>query len=76
MLASHSPERDPVKAVDMMKMACARNDIRSCHNLSVLFKNGDGSVKPDPEQFEEYKAITTQLLKQKKAQFKKVFRNS
>jgi hypothetical protein len=65
-----------VQAVDMMKHACARNDIPSCHNLSVLFKNGDGLVKPDEAQFEEFKSITSMLLKQKKSQFKKVFRNS
>mmetsp|Transcript_1445 Transcript_1445/g.2773 ORF Transcript_1445/g.2773 Transcript_1445/m.2773 type:complete len:228 (-) Transcript_1445:249-932(-) len=74
--ASQSPERDPVKAVEMMKGACAHNDIPSCHNLSVLFKNGDGLVKADPQQFEEYKGLTSMLLKQKKSQFKKVFRNS
>ena len=75
-VASQSPERDPAKAVEMMKNACAHNDIPSCHNLSVLFKKGDGLVKADQAQFEEFKSLTEMLLKQKKSQFKKVFRNS
>ena len=65
-----------MQAVEMMKRACAQNDIPSCHNLSVLFKKGDGLVQADSAQHEEFKSITQMLLNQKKSQFKKVFRNS
>ena len=54
--------RDPPKALDLLKRACAGNHAPSCHNLAVLFRNGDKGVPADEAQFQAYKKKTEELV--------------
>ena len=54
--------RDPAKALDLLKKACAGNHAPSCYNLAVLFKQGEKGVAKDDEQFAHCKAKTEDLV--------------
>ena len=57
-------DRDPVKALKYFTMACEKNNnAKSCYNAAVMYKKGDGPVKPDPKLYEQFKEKTSRLYK-------------
>ena len=55
--------RDPQKAERLLKTACDRGShVTSCHNLAVMYKQGDEGVPVDDEKAEEYAKKTESLL--------------
>lgn len=54
--------RDPVAAKNYLELACDANFAPACHNLAVMFKNGDKGVPKDAAKFEEYSKRTKELI--------------
>ncbi len=54
--------RNPVRAAELLKVACDRNHAPSCFNLAVLYKHGDTGVNADAEKYEAYRLKTQALV--------------
>lgn len=55
--------RDPVRAEKLLQQACDRGGhVTSCHNLAVMYLNGDDGVPPDPVKAEIYKKLTKEKI--------------
>lgn len=51
------------KALDYLETSCDYGFVNACHNLAVMYKNGDG-VEKDEKKFEDFKEKTESLRKQ------------
>lgn len=51
--------RDPARAEKLLRVACDNGShVTSCHNLAVMYTQGDDNVPPNPELAELYKKKT------------------
>lgn len=60
--AASPVKRNPVEAKKYLELACDENFAPACHNLAVMFKNGDVGVPKDETKFEEYSKRTKDLI--------------
>jgi TPR repeat protein len=55
--------RDPKRAQALLQQACERGGhVTSCHNLAVMYSQGDDGVPPDEEKAEKYKRLTKEKI--------------
>ena len=55
--------RDPVRAEKLLQQACeSGGHVTSCHNLAVMYTQGDDGVAVDPEKAELYKSKTQEKI--------------
>ena len=55
--------RDPARAEKLLQKACdVGGHVTSCHNLAVMYTQGDDGVPADPEKAEKYKRITQEKI--------------
>lgn len=56
-----NPDRNPKLAQEFLQIACDRYHTESCHNLAVMYHQGDEGVEPNKELFEKYKKMTLKM---------------
>lgn len=55
--------RDPMRAEQLLKQACDKGGhATSCHNLAVMYSQGDDGISPNPELAEQYKKKTEETM--------------
>jgi TPR repeat protein len=55
--------RDPKRAEQLLQQACDRGGhVTSCHNLVVMYMNGDDGIEPNEEKAEHYKKLTSEKI--------------
>lgn len=55
--------RDPRRAQALLKQACDQGShVTSCHNLAVMYTQGDEGVEKDPKQAEVYAKKTQEMM--------------
>ena len=55
--------RDPSRAEKLLRQACdTGGHLTSCHNLAVMYSQGDDGVPVDLEMAEKYKKITSEKI--------------
>ena len=60
-----SVPRNPKKAESLLKMACdSASHVSSCHNLAVMYKQGDEGIPADAEKSDFYAKKTETLIHQ------------
>ncbi|KAL7580069.1 hypothetical protein ACA910_005054 [Epithemia clementina (nom. ined.)] len=58
-----SVPRDPLKAERLLKIGCDRGShVTSCHNLAVMYKQGDDGVPADEEKAKIYAKKTESMI--------------
>ncbi|DAZ99595.1 TPA: hypothetical protein N0F65_001423 [Lagenidium giganteum] len=63
--ASSNPfPRDAVTAKTYLEKACDANFAPACHNLAVMYKQGDKGVEKDEAAYKKYKHKTNELVAQ------------
>ena len=56
--------RDPVRAEKLLRQACETGGhVTACHNLAVMYTQGDDGVPKDEQKAEKYKKITSERMK-------------
>jgi TPR repeat protein len=56
-------KRDPPRAEKLLLQACDSGaHVTSCHNLAVMYSQGDDGVPADPEKAEKYKKKTQEQI--------------
>ena len=60
---SSSVPREPAKAIPFFEQGCKLNQLQSCRNLAVMYKNGDEGVPKDEAKFNHFKDETMRLFK-------------
>jgi len=55
--------RDPVRAEKLLRQACDEGShVTACHNLVVMYTQGDDGVEKDPEKADAYAKKTQQMM--------------
>lgn len=61
--AREGTSRDVPRAKQFLEAACDQGHGPACHNLAVMFKQGDEGVPADQAQFEKYAERTRELVR-------------
>lgn len=67
--------RNPVLAEEMLKIACKDCYAPACHNLAVMYRNGDTNIPANLQLYEDYKKKTISLMNERK-QISKVLKSN
>jgi ArsR family metal-binding transcriptional regulator len=75
-LSVANPKRNPLLAEEMLKIACKECYAPACHNLAVMYRNGDTDIPSNMKLHEDYKHKTLSLMDERKQMNKVLKKNT